>query len=34
MKDCNNCLEVTDQCGEVPVEKLTYGDWLRTHAQA
>lgn len=31
MKDCNNCLDVVNQAG---VDKLEYGDWLRTNPNA
>lgn len=34
VKDCHDCFEIIDDRGEVPVDKLAYGEWLRTHANA
>lgn len=34
VKDCGSCLDLADSSGEVPEEKLTYGDWFRTHVNA
>lgn len=34
VKDCTNCLHVTNSFGDVPEDRLEYGDWMRTNANA
>ncbi|KAL6557165.1 hypothetical protein OROMI_017515 [Orobanche minor] len=31
VKDCSECLDIAQPLGEMPEDKLAYGDWLRTH---
>lgn len=34
VKDCSECLDFAHPSGDIPVERLKYGDWLRTHVNA